>query len=140
MVEVARVMDVAFKYRNFFRKVSLSGVRCAITKLKSPFQDIIVDLITYRRWYGYSSKGSDQYLTNHRGHNELDEPSFTQPLMYQEIRQRESVPKRYEENLIVGIRSLFISVPLSTKPLLFSSVRCLGLSTLLRQRSSAKPG
>lgn len=64
--EVARAMEIAFKYRNFFRK------------------DIIVDLITYRRW----------------GHNELDEPSFTQPLMYQEIRQRASVPKRYEQKLI----------------------------------------
>ncbi|PVF93043.1 putative oxoglutarate dehydrogenase precursor [Serendipita vermifera] len=64
--EVARAMKIAFQYRNFFRK------------------DIIVDLITYRRW----------------GHNELDEPSYTQPLMYEEIRQRESVPKRYEQTLI----------------------------------------
>ena len=32
ILDVARAMEVAFKYRNFFRK------------------DIIVDLIVYRRW------------------------------------------------------------------------------------------
>ena len=31
--DVARAIEVAFKYRNFFRK------------------DIIIDLIVYRRWY-----------------------------------------------------------------------------------------
>jgi hypothetical protein len=49
-------------------------------------QDIVVDLITYRRW----------------GHNELDEPGFTQPLMYEKIRNRKSVPTLYEEKLMVG--------------------------------------
>ncbi|KAI0353832.1 dehydrogenase E1 and transketolase domain-containing protein 1 [Trametes cingulata] len=64
--DVQRAIDVAFKYRNYFRK------------------DIIVDLIVYRRW----------------GHNELDEPAFTQPLMYEKIRSRRSVPALYEERLI----------------------------------------
>jgi hypothetical protein len=50
-----------------------------------------------------------------RGHNELDEPSYTQPLMYEEIRQRESVPKRYEQALIVGLflylaRSIYLPI------------------------------
>lgn len=36
-----------------------------------------------------------------RGHNELDEPAFTQPLMYDQIRSRRSVPTLYEEQLIV---------------------------------------
>ncbi|CCM02167.1 uncharacterized protein FIBRA_04245 [Fibroporia radiculosa] len=47
-------------------------------------KDIIVDLLVYRRW----------------GHNELDEPSFTQPLMYEQIRSRRSVPSLYEDHLI----------------------------------------
>ena len=38
----------------------------------------------YRRW----------------GHNELDEPAFTQPAMYNNIRHRTSVPKLYEKKLI----------------------------------------
>lgn len=48
---------------------------------------MIIDLITYRRW----------------GHNELDEPAYTQPLMYANIRSRKSVPKLYEEKLLVYI-------------------------------------
>jgi probable 2-oxoglutarate dehydrogenase E1 component DHKTD1 len=48
---------------------------------------VIIDLITYRRW----------------GHNELDEPAYTQPLMYANIRSRKSVPKLYEEKLLVYI-------------------------------------
>ncbi|KAI3651269.1 hypothetical protein MP228_004750 [Amoeboaphelidium protococcarum] len=47
-------------------------------------RDVILDVITYRRW----------------GHNELDEPAFTQPLMYQKIRGRQSVPETYEQRLI----------------------------------------
>ncbi|OZJ02164.1 hypothetical protein BZG36_04628 [Bifiguratus adelaidae] len=47
-------------------------------------KDIVLDLITYRRM----------------GHNELDEPAFTQPLMYNNIRSRKSVPTLYEEQLI----------------------------------------
>ncbi|KAH8085477.1 dehydrogenase E1 and transketolase domain-containing protein 1 [Cristinia sonorae] len=47
-------------------------------------KDIIIDLIVYRRW----------------GHNELDEPAFTQPLMYEKIRSRKSVPALYENQLI----------------------------------------
>ncbi|THH09666.1 hypothetical protein EW145_g1851 [Phellinidium pouzarii] len=47
-------------------------------------KDIVVDLLVYRRW----------------GHNELDEPAFTQPLMYQNIRTRKSVPVLYEDKLL----------------------------------------
>ncbi|CAO3646284.1 unnamed protein product [Cunninghamella echinulata] len=47
-------------------------------------KDIILDLMCYRRW----------------GHNELDEPAFTQPQMYNNIRLRKSVPKMYEEKLL----------------------------------------
>ncbi|PVU89692.1 hypothetical protein BB561_005217 [Smittium simulii] len=47
-------------------------------------KDVIIDLVSFRRW----------------GHNELDEPSFTQPLMYKIIRARKSVPKLYEASLI----------------------------------------
>ena len=48
-------------------------------------KDVIVDLISYRKL----------------GHNELDEPAFTQPLMYENIRKRKSVPLLYEEKLTV---------------------------------------
>jgi len=47
-------------------------------------KDIILDLFCYRR----------------RGHNEADDPSATQPLMYEKIAKHPSVLKIYEEKLI----------------------------------------
>lgn len=64
--DVARAMEIAFRYRDYFRK------------------DIIVDLLVYRRW----------------GHNELDLPGITSPLMYEKIAARKSVPQLYEEKLL----------------------------------------
>jgi len=46
-------------------------------------KDVIVDLVGYRR----------------HGHNELDEPAFTQPQMYSIIREWPSVAKQYAETL-----------------------------------------
>lgn len=34
------------------------------------------------------------------GHNEMDEPMFTQPLMYKLIRRQEHVLKKYSDRLI----------------------------------------
>jgi 2-oxoglutarate decarboxylase len=47
-------------------------------------KDVVVDIICYRR----------------RGHNEGDDPSYTQPLMYDLIEQKRSVRKLYTEALI----------------------------------------
>jgi multifunctional 2-oxoglutarate metabolism enzyme len=47
-------------------------------------KDVVIDLICYRR----------------RGHNEADNPSFTQPLMYDLIDARRSTRKLYTEALI----------------------------------------
>ncbi len=47
-------------------------------------KDVVVDLICYRRY----------------GHNEGDEPAFTQPRMYERIAQRRSVRKLYTELLV----------------------------------------
>ncbi|MGE0452086.1 MAG: multifunctional oxoglutarate decarboxylase/oxoglutarate dehydrogenase thiamine pyrophosphate-binding subunit/dihydrolipoyllysine-residue succinyltransferase subunit [Vicinamibacteria bacterium] len=49
-------------------------------------QDVVVDLVGYRRW----------------GHNEGDEPSYTQPLMYARIKQHPSVAQLYGEQLVKG--------------------------------------
>ena len=46
-------------------------------------RDIVIDLIGYRRL----------------GHNEIDEPTFTQPSMYQKIKQHASVVTQYGETL-----------------------------------------
>ncbi|WP_250290135.1 multifunctional oxoglutarate decarboxylase/oxoglutarate dehydrogenase thiamine pyrophosphate-binding subunit/dihydrolipoyllysine-residue succinyltransferase subunit, partial [Frankia sp. CiP1_Cm_nod1] len=47
-------------------------------------KDVVIDMVCYRR----------------RGHNEMDEPSFTQPLMYDTIATKRSVRKLYTEALI----------------------------------------
>jgi 2-oxoglutarate decarboxylase len=47
-------------------------------------KDVVIDLVCYRR----------------HGHQEVDDPSFTQPLMYQRIEDRRSVRKLYTEALV----------------------------------------
>ena len=47
-------------------------------------KDIIVDITCFRKY----------------GHNELDEPSFTNPLMYKKINERKSVPDLYKEKIV----------------------------------------
>ncbi len=47
-------------------------------------KDVVIDLVCYRR----------------RGHNEGDDPSYTQPLMYDLIEKKRSVRKLYTESLI----------------------------------------
>ncbi|KAJ1561257.1 putative 2-oxoglutarate dehydrogenase E1 component DHKTD1, mitochondrial, partial [Nowakowskiella sp. JEL0078] len=54
-------------------------------------KDVILDMIAYRRW----------------GHNELDEPAFTQPNMYLNIRNRLSVPSLYEKELMISSPEIF---------------------------------
>jgi 2-oxoglutarate dehydrogenase E1 component len=47
-------------------------------------KDVVIDMVCYRRY----------------GHNEGDEPYFTQPLMYEQIRQRPSLHRIYAESLL----------------------------------------
>ena len=47
-------------------------------------KDIMIDLVGYRRY----------------GHNELDEPGFTQPMLYQRVRQHPTVRERWANHLI----------------------------------------
>jgi 2-oxoglutarate decarboxylase len=47
-------------------------------------RDVVIDMICYRKY----------------GHNEGDEPSYTQPLLYQKIKEHPSVRQSYEERLV----------------------------------------
>jgi 2-oxoglutarate dehydrogenase E1 component len=59
-------------------------LRLALDYRRAFGKDIVVDLVCYRRY----------------GHNEGDEPYFTQPLMYERIRDRPPVHDIYAERLI----------------------------------------
>ncbi|MBV9205136.1 MAG: multifunctional oxoglutarate decarboxylase/oxoglutarate dehydrogenase thiamine pyrophosphate-binding subunit/dihydrolipoyllysine-residue succinyltransferase subunit, partial [Actinobacteria bacterium] len=58
--------------------------RLAFTYRQAFKKDVVVDMICYRK----------------RGHNETDNPSFTQPLMYDLVEAKRSVRKLYTEALI----------------------------------------
>ncbi|XP_060770497.1 2-oxoadipate dehydrogenase complex component E1-like isoform X2 [Neoarius graeffei] len=62
----------------------LRATRLAVEYQRRFRKDIIVDLLCYRQW----------------GHNELDEPFFTNPAMYKIIRSRKSIPDSYADQLI----------------------------------------
>ena len=59
-------------------------VRLSMKYRKKFKKDVIIDLVCYRRL----------------GHNETDEPAFTQPKMYELIRNHKSVLSLYEEQLL----------------------------------------
>lgn len=42
----------------------------------------------------------DQVCYRRNGHNEMDEPMFTQPLMYKQIRKQKPVLQKYAELLV----------------------------------------
>lgn len=61
----------------------------AITQLAFNYQrefrkDVFIDLMCFRRW----------------GHNELDDPTFTNPAIYKIISTRKTIPNSYAERLI----------------------------------------
>src|SRR5204862_6363696 len=61
----------------------LSAVRLAMIYREKYHADVVIDLVGYRRW----------------GHNEGDEPSYTQPRMYEAIRSHPPVRHLYAAQL-----------------------------------------
>src|SRR5207245_1553483 len=61
----------------------LAAVRVAMLYREQFHGDVVIDVVGYRR----------------HGHNEGDEPAYTQPLMYERIRQTPPVRRRYAEQL-----------------------------------------
>ena len=59
-------------------------VRLAMAYRARFHEDVVIDLVCYRR----------------HGHNEGDEPSFTQPLLYEKIRAKDPVRRLYTEELL----------------------------------------
>jgi 2-oxoglutarate dehydrogenase E1 component len=62
----------------------LSAVQLAIDFQQQFSEDVVVDLVGYRRY----------------GHNEGDEPAYTQPVMYQKIRSHPTVRSLWVDRLV----------------------------------------
>ncbi len=60
------------------------AARLAFAFRQAFHKDVVIDMVCYRR----------------HGHNEGDDPSYTQPLMYRRIESRRSVRKLYTETLV----------------------------------------
>jgi len=62
----------------------LAAVRLAMLYRDKFHGDVVIDVVGYRRY----------------GHNESDEPSYTQPVMYERIKATPTVRQRYAERLV----------------------------------------
>jgi 2-oxoglutarate dehydrogenase E1 component len=65
-------------------EAAVSAIRLALAYRSEFGRDVVVDLIGYRRF----------------GHNEQDEPAYTQPLMVEQIAAQETVGTRYAAQLV----------------------------------------
>jgi 2-oxoglutarate dehydrogenase E1 component len=83
--DVARMIQAPIFHVNGDDPEAVARVgRMAFAYRQTFRKDVVIDMVCYRR----------------RGHNEGDNPSFTQPLMYDLIEARRSVRKLYTESLI----------------------------------------
>ena len=83
--EIAKVVDAPVFHVNADKPDVLDRVVKIAMEYRTKFnKDIFIDLVGYRKY----------------GHNEQDEPSFTQPLMYEEIKNKPSVYEIYSKKLI----------------------------------------
>ncbi len=82
--DIAKMLQVPIFHVNGEDPEAVAQVLHLALDFRKRFQrDAVIDMYCYRR----------------RGHNEGDEPAFTQPVMYKEIRQRPSVYTGYQERL-----------------------------------------
>uniref|UniRef100_A0A8C4E7X5 2-oxoglutarate dehydrogenase complex component E1 n=1 Tax=Dicentrarchus labrax TaxID=13489 RepID=A0A8C4E7X5_DICLA len=83
--DVARVVNAPIFHVNADDPEAVMYVCRVAAEWRTTFnKDVVIDLVSYRRF----------------GHNEMDEPMFTQPLMYKQIRRQEHVLKKYSDKLI----------------------------------------
>ncbi|CDS37066.1 2 oxoglutarate dehydrogenase [Echinococcus multilocularis] len=83
--DVARVTDSPIFHVNADDPDAVVHVARVAAEWRATFgHDVVIDLVGYRRF----------------GHNETDEPMFTQPLMYKRIRQMPTVLEKYSQQLL----------------------------------------
>ncbi len=85
--DVAKMIEVPIFHVNGEDPEAVVYVGELATDFRQAFgQDVVIDMICYRR----------------HGHNEGDEPGFTQPIMYEKIRNRISIRELYTEQLVMS--------------------------------------
>jgi 2-oxoglutarate decarboxylase len=83
--DLAKGFDVAIIHVNADDpEACLSAVRLSMAYREKFRSDVLIDLVGYRRW----------------GHNEGDEPTYTQPVMYARIKDLPTARARYAERLV----------------------------------------
>lgn len=83
--DVARMLQIPIFHVNGEDPEAVAQVVQLAMDFRQRFQrDVIIDMYCFRR----------------RGHNEGDEPAFTQPTMYQNIRQRKTVFESFLERML----------------------------------------
>lgn len=88
--DVARMLQAPIFHVNGEDPEAVAQVVRLAMDFRHEFQtDVFIDMLGYRRW----------------GHNETDEPSFTQPVLYRKINQRPNVRAAYLDRLL-GLNSI----------------------------------
>ncbi len=83
--DVAKMLQIPIFHVNGEDPEAVAQVIRLAMDFRRQFQrDVVIDMYCYRR----------------RGHNEADEPQFTQPLLYQAIEQRKNVREGYLDHLL----------------------------------------
>lgn len=83
--DVAKMLQVPIFHVNGEDPEAVAQVVSLAMDFRREFRrDVVIDMYAYRRW----------------GHNEGDEPRFTQPIMYRAIDERKSVRESYLDRLL----------------------------------------
>jgi len=83
--DVAKMLSAPIFHVNGDDPEAVVHVARIATEFRQKFKkDVVIDMYCYRRY----------------GHNEGDEPAFTQPLMYKKIAEQETTRSQYEKQLI----------------------------------------
>ncbi|KAM9735031.1 LOW QUALITY PROTEIN: 2-oxoglutarate dehydrogenase complex component E1 [Menidia menidia] len=85
--DVARVVNAPIFHVNADDPEAVMYVCGVAAEWRNVFhKDVVVDLVCYRR----------------NGHNEMDEPMFTQPLMYKQVKQQRCVLEAFAQKMVAA--------------------------------------
>jgi 2-oxoglutarate dehydrogenase E1 component len=83
--DIAKMLQIPIFHVNGEQPEAVAQVISLALDFRATFRrDVVIDMYCYRRW----------------GHNESDEPAFTQPLLYKWIENHKSVRDAYQEHLL----------------------------------------